>query len=332
VPADDVTFTTVQEGVVERERKLRWWKEALIIVGFYAIYSFVRNFFGSAQVDTEAHEYPVHAFTNAVRLVDWERRVGLFHEETVQEMFLSKPVFMQFWNTFYGTAHFFVTIAVFVLLFRFRPKHFTRWRNTLAFTTALALVGFSLFPLMPPRLLDEPMYERDPTTGEELVGWGGLELRLARDMDGFGFVDTLELFGGPWSFDSGAVQEISNQYAAMPSLHIAWSTWCVFAMWPLVRRRWLRVALFIYPAMTLFCIVVTANHYWIDGVGGQLVFIVGFALGAGLDALHNRRLDRRHAAALATGLSSQPSEPVEVAAPRRADDAADDGAERTTPV
>ena len=59
-------------------------------------------------------------------------------------------------NTYYGTAHFFVTLGIFILLFKRRPDVFGQWRNTLAAMTGLAIIGFVLFPLMPPRLLDAP--------------------------------------------------------------------------------------------------------------------------------------------------------------------------------
>ena len=73
--------------------------------------------------------------------------------------------------------------------------------------------------------------------------YGGacIESDLRGDEGGtFGYVDTLADYGGPWSFDSEAMTDISNQYAAMPSMHIGWSTWCAVAMWPLLRRRWQR--------------------------------------------------------------------------------------------
>ncbi|MFM7755478.1 MAG: phosphatase PAP2 family protein, partial [Actinomycetota bacterium] len=70
--------------------------------------------------------------------------------------FLPYRSFIQFWNTFYGTAHFVVTLVVFWVLFVKRKNVFPQWRNTLAITTALGIVGFSLFPVMPPRLLDAP--------------------------------------------------------------------------------------------------------------------------------------------------------------------------------
>jgi hypothetical protein len=75
------------------------------------------------------------------------------------------------------------------------------------------------------------------------------------------------------------MQSISNQYAAMPSLHFAWSTWCWLALRPVVHRRSLRLALAAYPWLTLFAIVVTANHYWIDAAGGALALGVGYVVG-----------------------------------------------------
>jgi membrane-associated phospholipid phosphatase len=61
-----------------------------------------------------------------------------------------------------------------------------------------------------------------------------------------------------------------------------------------MRRRWAKIAVLLYPASTLFCIVVTANHYWIDGVGGQLALAVGAWLGWDLHNRNQRRLDRLH--------------------------------------
>jgi membrane-associated phospholipid phosphatase len=156
----------------------------------------------------------------------------------------------------------------------------------------LAIIGFAWFPLMPPRLLDEPC----PV--QETGAYGGECIPSdLRPENGFGFVDTLADFGGPWSFDSDTMASISNQYAAMPSLHIGWSTWCAIAVWPLLRRRWMKVAMLMYPAATLFCIVVTANHYWIDGLGGLAVFAIGALIGWGLHRWNQDRLDRRFVAA-----------------------------------
>ena len=275
---------------IPRHHRTLWWKELLIVAIFYAIYTMIRNQFGSALVN--GVDVPLHSFTNAVRVIRIERALGLYHEESIQDFFLPYTWLIETMNTYYGTAHFFVTLGVFILLFKRRPDVFGQWRNTLAAMTGLAIIGFVLFPLMPPRLLDAPC---PSATG----GFGGAciehELRNYNGATNFGFVDTIAEFGGPWAFNEGPAASLSNQYAAMPSLHIGWSTWCVFALWPLAKKRWKRIVLFLYPATTLFCIVVTGNHFWLDGLGGIVVFTVGYYIGTYLHNANHRRLDARMA-------------------------------------
>ena len=275
---------------IPRHHRTLWWKELLIVSIFYAIYTMIRNQFGSAFVN--GVDVLLHSFTNAVRVIRIERALGLYHEESIQDFFLPHLWLIKAMNTYYGTAHFFVTLGVFILLFKRRPDVFGQWRNTLAAMTGLAIIGFVLFPLMPPRLLDAPC----PSANG---GFGGAciehELRNYNGATNFGFVDTVAEFGGPWAFNEGPAASLSNQYAAMPSLHIGWSTWCVFALWPLAKKRWKRIALFLYPATTLFCIVVTGNHFWLDGLGGLVVFVVGYFIGTYLHNVNHRRLDARMA-------------------------------------
>jgi PAP2 superfamily len=265
-----------------RDHRLFWWKEALIAVVFYAVYSWTRNQFGSNRLAGDG--IPENAFNNARRVIRFERLVGLFHEESIQEWFLLGHRWMiQAANVFYGTAHFVITLGVFLLLFLKRKDVFPQWRNTLAVMTALAIAGFALFPLMPPRLLDAPCSE----FGGACIGSG-----LRPEGGTFGFVDTLAVYGGPWSFDSEEMANISNQYAAMPSLHIGWATWSAIALWPLLHRWWQRAALLAYPVVTMLVITVTANHYWIDAVGGLLIFAVCAIVGWGIHRWNQDRLDR----------------------------------------
>jgi hypothetical protein len=234
--------------------RLRWWREVLYVLAFYAVYSFIRNQFGSESVS------PAAAFENAKDVISIERAVGLYHEETLQDWFLDWRWFIRFWNIFYGTFHFIVTAGALIWMFRSFPSRYPRWRNTLAFTTGLALIGFATFPLMPPRLLPES----------------------------YGFIDTLAEIGGLWSFDSGAMQKVSNQYAAMPSLHFAWSAWSCFVLWPQLRSGWARALAAAYPWLTLFAIMVTANHFWIDALGGAVVLGVGYVLAGWFTRLTQR--------------------------------------------
>ena len=290
----------------DRQHRVFWWKEALIVAVFYGIYSWTRNLFGSNKIAADG--VPEQAFTNAERVIRVETWLNLHHEQTVQSWFLPYRLFIQFWNTYYGTAHFVITLGVFILLYVKRADVFPQWRNTLAAMTALAIIGFAWFPLMPPRLLDEPcpIPARIAEVIDARVSYGGacIESDL-RPEGGFGFVDTLADYGGPWSFESDTMASISNQYAAMPSLHIGWSTWCAIALWPLLRRWWTKLLVLLYPATTLFAIVVTANHYWLDGIGGLVVFGVGALIGWGLHRWNQERLDRRFAAEQQATTSAQ---------------------------
>ena len=277
----------------KQDIKVRWWKEALIVIGFYLLYSVVRNRFGSALL--ESGGTPEQPFHHAEQIIRVERSLGLFHENAIQNIFLPYPKALQFWNVFYGTAHFLVTITTFITLYIVGRTQFVRWRNTLAFTTALALVGFSLYPLMPPRLLND--------TGE----FGGARLTAVKDLPGrTAFHDTLKEAGGLWSFDSGAMTKVSNQYAAMPSLHSAWSTWCALALWPIVRRRWMKGLLVLYPIVTVLCIIVTGNHYWLDAVGGLVTLGLGWFCGNVFEDWNQRRLARRAPSRAASAVEAVP--------------------------
>lgn len=251
--------------------RLRWWREVIYIASFYAIYTFIRNQFGSARVDS------LQAYENAQRVIDLEAMFGLYHEATIQSWFLGWKLFIQFWNVFYGTFHFGVTLGVLAWLFLRHRGFYAVWRNTLAFTTGLALIGFTLFPLMPPRLLCD-------------CEWGAADADPAFVEEDHPFVDTLADYGGLWSFNEGAMARVSNQYAAMPSLHFAWSAWCAMALWSRVRHGFTRTLAALYPVATLFAIVVTANHFWLDAVGGAVVLAVGYQLGSRLARWNERRI------------------------------------------
>ncbi|WP_372504667.1 bifunctional glycosyltransferase 87/phosphatase PAP2 family protein [Streptomyces telluris] len=152
-------------------------------------------------------------------------------------------------NYYYGTFHFLVPVSLLVYLYVRRPGTYRWARTALSLATLIALAGFWAYPLAPPRL-----------------------------MPGLGFVDTAN---GPQDLDHpdfGALTELSNQYAAMPSLHIGWSLWCGVVIAAVAPKPWMKCLGMLYPLLTLSVIVGTANHYVLDAVGGALVVLFGFAL------------------------------------------------------
>jgi hypothetical protein len=267
-----VTEQVFDEVAPERVGRRPVWREVAYIVGVYLVYSAVRNKFGSAG-GPPGHANGI-AFGHAQDVIRFEKNVGLFIEQTAQSWYLDLPAhgLIQVWNVFYGTAHFVVTGVALIWLFLRDPERYPRWRNTLACATLLGLIGFAAFSLMPPRLLDKTEDHYGPPTQQH-----------------YGFVDTLEKYPTFWSFDSGGLKKLSNQYAAMPSLHMGWSTWAALVLFPLVRRRWARALVVLYPMATFFCIVVTANHFWLDALAGLIVLGISYAIGGRIADFWQRR-------------------------------------------
>ena len=134
---------------------------------------------------------------------------------------------------------------------------------------------------MPPRLLDDPgQYGGCQIYVPEAAAAAEPGALTAPGCDRFGFVDTIAEYGGWISFGNEGMKDVSNQYAAMPSMHIGWSVWSMIVLLPLVRRRWAKALVVAYPILTLTCIVLTGNHYWIDGLGGLVCLAAGFGLPA----------------------------------------------------
>lgn len=228
--------------------RIFWWKEMIIVLVVNGVYESVRNFTSST---------PTKAYANALRIIDWQKTLGIWHEYGIQQWALNSTAAIIVANYFYGSVYLLATIAGLVYLYRVHPDDYPLWRNTLAIGTLLGLIGFATFPLMPPRLLD---------TMADGVGNGNI----------FGFVDTLVKYPTFWSFDSEAMKTISNQFAAMPSLHCGWSFWGFAVFYPRVRSGWARALAVLYPIATITVVVVTANHFFLDAVGGLAIFVIGY--------------------------------------------------------
>lgn len=228
---------------------LAWWRELLVVGALYLMYEAVRDVKKSGAA---------LAFRNAQRVLDWEAALHLDQELGLHEWARRFEWLIVASNYFYGTAYWMVTLFVIVWLYVKRADDYPLWRNALMITTFLGLIGFALFPLMPPRLLD---------------ALGGTH---------FGFVDTLVKYPTFWSFDSGPMTKVSNQFAAMPSLHCAWALWASCAMFPRVRSWWAKTLFLLYTPVQVFCVVVTSNHYFIDAVAGFAIVGIGYVIARAL--------------------------------------------------
>jgi hypothetical protein len=155
----------------------------------------------------------------------------------------------------YATLHYVVTLAVLVWIWRNRQEHYRTARTALMLTTLLGVIGFVVFPTAPPRLLEASYGYVDVLAQHASVGWWGA---------GGG--------GTPRGFES-----MSNEFAAMPSLHVGWALWCGMLLFRHSRRLVVRLLGLLYPVGIAFVVMGTANHYLLDCLVGAAVSLVGMA-------------------------------------------------------
>ncbi|ARQ68653.1 phosphatase PAP2 family protein [Streptomyces marincola] len=225
----------------------RWWTELLLIVVVYAAYSGAR-LLARGDVGT--------AVDNGLAILRFESNLWLHAEDPLNELFTQEKWLGLPSSFAYASLHYVVTPLVLIWLFRRRPLHYRLMRTWLLTSTLLGLVGFTLMPTSPPRLLP----------GD------------------YGFVDSLAQYAdyGWWADDASApsgMGDLTNQYAAMPSLHVGWSIWCGVALWHYgVRRPWMRALAVGYPLITTIVVMGTGNHYFLDAVAGAAVMAMGLGL------------------------------------------------------
>ncbi|MEV0171555.1 phosphatase PAP2 family protein [Streptomyces sp. NPDC050803] len=215
-------------------------RELLLVVGLFLVYKFGRQL---------ATGHTGEAFRNADRVWDWERALHLPGEDSVQSLLLHGDTLVHLANTYYATVHFPATAAFLVWLYLRRPAHYVWARRVLALVTAASLVVHLFFPLAPPRMLAAT-----------------------------GLVDTARIFG-PSVYGPPESDHLSNQFAAMPSLHFGWALMVAIGLIVATRSRW-RWLWLLHPALTLLVIVGTANHYWLDAI------VAAAMLGLALTVVH----------------------------------------------
>ncbi|QEV18232.1 phosphatase PAP2 family protein [Streptomyces alboniger] len=228
------------------EHPLRWWTELPLIVLVYAAYSAGRLL---ARGDVAG------AVDNGIGILRAEQFLRLDAESPLNRLFTAHAwigVPADFW---YASLHYLVTPAVLIWLFRSRAVHYRAARAWLMISTMIGLVGFTLMPTCPPRLLSA----------------------------GHGFVDTMAQYSGYgwWGAEASAPRGLggmTNQYAAMPSLHVGWALWCGVMLWRHGRSPLMRVAAVGYPLITTLVVMGTANHYFFDAVAGGVVMGIGLLL------------------------------------------------------
>lgn len=176
---------------------------------------------------------------------DVQQWLHLPSELAMQKAVLPHPVLMQAANLYYAIAHVPATIAMLLWLFVRHRDRYPALRNVLAILTGTCLV-LQLVAVMPPRFLPS-----------------------------LGFVDTAQLYGQ--SVYPGLGRGANNQLSAMPSLHVGWAVLVALAavIASSSRWRWIVVA---HPVATCLAVVVTANHWWLDGIVAVAILVAAIAI------------------------------------------------------
>ncbi|MFI1835253.1 phosphatase PAP2 family protein [Streptomyces olivaceoviridis] len=226
--------------------RLRWWTELPLILLVYGCYSAGRLL---ARGDVAG------AVDHGLAILRVEKALRLNAEHPLNRLFTREPwlgVPADFW---YASLHYLVTPVILVWLFRARARHYRAARTWLMTSTFIGLIGFTLLPTCPPRLLSAGHGFVDTMAQYSAYGWWGGEASAPRGMGG-----------------------MTNQYAAMPSLHVGWALWCGVMLWRYGGTRLTKVLGVVYPLVTALVVMGTANHYFLDAVAGVAVMGVGLLL------------------------------------------------------
>jgi PAP2 superfamily len=212
---------------------------------------------------------PAGAASRGQWLWHTERVLHMPSEATVQRAFLPHPLLVQAFNLYYAVLHFVVLLGCLAWLFIRHRESYWRARTTVVLFTGFALL-VQLIPVTPPRLLA-----------------------------GDGMIDTAVRFGqSVYGSDAGFNPD---QLSAMPSVHVGWALLVAIVIVNVSGSRWRWLAL-AYPALTTLAVVVTANHYWLDGVASAILLALALLLQRAGQAARARWRRR--------GAVSAPPEPV----------------------
>jgi PAP2 superfamily len=228
------TDSATASAPVDDARRTPLWREALVLGWLLWLYDAVNNL-------SAIHLHA--ALAHAAGIFRVERWVHLDPEIALNRWIGDHRSLGFILSNYYDNAHFVVTLGLLGWLWWRHPSTYRPMRNTLVLTNVIGFAVFWLYPVAPPRMLQSA-----------------------------GFVDVVAVTHSWGAWHSGALASSANELAAMPSLHIAWALWCSAAMWLIARRAPLRILAVLYPIVTLVAVLGTANHFFLDVVGGALTF------------------------------------------------------------
>lgn len=211
-------------------------REIAGLAALYGLYEVIRGA-GHANVDV--------AMRHTDDIVAVEQTLGVYVERSVQQAFEVIPYAPALLGLLYVTLHFVGTAIALTWIHRKHPDRFPLVRTTFVAATAIALVGYVLFPAAPPRLA------------------------------ALGFSDTVT-HSTKLNLSSDMLGALYNPFAAVPSLHFGYALIIGVALATIARNRVVRVLGALYPAAMLLIIVATGNHFFVDAALGGLAVVIGW--------------------------------------------------------
>jgi hypothetical protein len=179
-------------------------------------------------------------------VVHFERSLGIQWEDNIQDALLQGHWAVTLANWMYIWGHWPVIALGGTYLMLAKPMTYRRFRNAFLISGGIAIIIFATFPVAPPRMLD------------------------------LGLVDTVTTYSH--SYRTMQPHALTNQYAAVPSLHFGWDLLIGIALWQSTKVIWVRIFAVAAPTLMCVAIIVTANHYIIDAVAGGAVALTGLAI------------------------------------------------------
>jgi membrane-associated phospholipid phosphatase len=211
-------------------------------------------YFSYQAVRSLADRDPAKAFVNGLRVLDLEQRITphLF-EQTAQRIADSSQMLLTASAWTYWNSEFTVIGLTLLWVYLRRHEHFVRFRNTILLANMVGLLGYALVPTAPPWMFPS-----------------------------FGFVDGV-------NHSHGLLGALANPYAAMPSLHAADALVVGVCLFGASRRWWSKALWAFWPVWVWFCVMATANHFWLDVLAGIVVAAVSLVVVSKTAWLRGRR-------------------------------------------
>lgn len=186
------------------------------------------------------------ARANGDRVAELESKLGFAYEHGLQDRVVGNASLVDAANWVYVWGHWPVILTVAAVLFLTRRSDYLLLRNAMFVSGALGFLFFALLPVAPPRLMD------------------------------LGLVDTVSERSG--AYRTLQPPGLTNQFAALPSLHAGWNLLVGIALLWAFRNPIARAFALVSPVAMALAVVVTANHYVIDVWAGWAVALMGLSV------------------------------------------------------